>query len=373
VHDPYDFAVIGAGFFGVRLALLLARRDASVALIDREPRILARASWANQARIHNGYHYPRSLSTAAGSHRHYERFLREMAGCVDESFTHVYAVARDGSATSAAQLERFCRELGLPLTAAPRSARRLLDASRIEAAFAVREGAFNALALRTQLEARLAATPAVTLLAGHGARRIDLAGSTATVLTDAGPVRARAVFLVAYAGINELLRASGLQPLDLKAELAEICLVDVPPELRGFAFTVIDGPFFSLMPMPALGTSSLTHVRYTPQASWSLLDDPRPPYALARSLARPSRFLFMQRDAQRFLPAAASLARRGSLFELKAIPNRHEIDDGRPILVRCHAQAPLCVSVLGSKIDSVFELEEAVGDLLDGRVPAARG
>jgi hypothetical protein len=36
-------------------------------------------------------------------------------------------------------------------------------------------------------------------------------------------------------------------------------------------------------------------------------------------------------------------------------------------------QAPLCVSVLGSKIDSVFELEEAVGDLLDGRVPAARG
>ena len=303
MHDPYDFAVIGAGFFGVRLALLLARRDASVALIDREPRILARASWANQARIHNGYHYPRSLSTAAGSHRHYERFLREMAGCVDESFTHVYAVARDGSATSAAQLERFCRELGLPLTAAPRSARRLLDASRIEAAFAVREGAFNALALRTQLEARLAATPAITLLAGQAP-----SGSTSPAAPPpSSPMPARSapvrVFLVAYAGINELLRASGLQPLDLKAELAEICLVDVPPELRGFAFTVIDGPFFSLMPMPALGTSSLTHVRYTPQASWSLPG--RPPPALRAGPGRwpgRSRFLFMQRDAQRYLP-----------------------------------------------------------------------
>jgi glycine/D-amino acid oxidase-like deaminating enzyme len=108
--------VVGAGFFGVRLALLLARRGASVALVEREAGICARASWSNQARVHNGYHYPRSLSTANGAHRHYERFLREMAGCATEgSATHLYAIARDGSATSAAQFERFCRHLGLPL------------------------------------------------------------------------------------------------------------------------------------------------------------------------------------------------------------------------------------------------------------------
>ena len=88
------------------------------------------------------------------------------------------------------------------------------------------------------------------------------------------------------------------------------------------------------------------------------------PYDLLDHYTRDERFLFMQRDAQRFLPAIAGLRLKHSLFEVKAVPNRHELDDGRPIMVRRHSSDPLCVSVLGAKLDSVFELEAAILELI---------
>lgn len=357
----YDLAVVGGGFFGVRLALLLARRGLSVILLERSERILGRASWVNQARVHNGYHYPRSLSTADGAHRHYERFLSEMASCIDDGFEHLYAIARDGSFTTAAQFERFCKELDLPLLTPPAVARRLFDPDRIEAVFVVREAAFNARVLRTKLEQALEAERRVTLATGVDVERLDLSGERAVLTTSAGPVASAAVLVVAYAEIDALLIRSGIEPLDLKAELAELCLVDPPPELAGRGITVMDGPFFSCMPMPAEGCHSFTHVRYTPHASWDLRRDlGRRPYDLLNGFTCQERFLFMQRDAMRFMPAAAGLRPRGSLFEIKAIPNRHELDDGRPIMVRRHCERPLCASVLGAKLDSVFELEAAI-------------
>lgn len=361
----HDLAVVGGGFFGVRLALLMARRGRDVLLLEREAGILGRASWRNQARVHNGYHYPRSFSTANGSHRHYERFLAEMAGCVDAGFEHLYAVARAGSFTTAAQFERFCRELGLRLRPPTAAARDLFDPDRVEAVFLVREAAFDARAMRARLQAAVAAEPRLTLALGTEVTRVELGAEPAMLATSRGPVRATAVLIVAYAGINALLRASGIEPLDLKAEITELCLVDPPPELQGRGVTVMDGPFFSCMPMPAERCHSLTHVRYTPHASWDLRRDlPRPPYAVLEGYDGHGRFLHMQRDAARYLPALRGVRPRGSLFEVKAVPNRHELDDGRPIMVRRHSTAPLCASVLGAKLDSVFELEDAISGLM---------
>ncbi len=60
-----DVAVIGAGFFGCEIALQLRRLGVPrVLLLDREAAILRRASAVNQARVHNGYHYPRAVLTA---------------------------------------------------------------------------------------------------------------------------------------------------------------------------------------------------------------------------------------------------------------------------------------------------------------------
>src|SRR5262245_4941938 len=94
MHDEADVAVIGGGFYGCAIAAHLRRRLPRVVLFEKEADLLQRASLRNQARVHNGYHYPRSLLTALRSHVNFARFVRDYRDCIDDRFDKYYAVAR---------------------------------------------------------------------------------------------------------------------------------------------------------------------------------------------------------------------------------------------------------------------------------------
>src|SRR5579864_3419410 len=126
---------------------MLGELGKRVLLVEREAELLARASLLNQARVHHGYHYPRSILTSLRSQKNYARFVREYRACVDQRFAHYYAIAR-GSKVSAAQFVEFCRRIGAPIEPAPERIRKLFDKTRIEAVFAVEECAFDATKLR---------------------------------------------------------------------------------------------------------------------------------------------------------------------------------------------------------------------------------
>ena len=107
-----DALVVGGGFFGVSVAMYLRQRGLRVHLLEREGGPMLRASLRNQARVHAGYHYPRSDSTAAAA--------RDAAGLFEERFPeavrraqHYYAIA-PGSLTSPDEYLAFCDRLGLP-------------------------------------------------------------------------------------------------------------------------------------------------------------------------------------------------------------------------------------------------------------------
>ncbi len=140
---------------------------------------MRRASYVNQARIHNGYHYPRSLSTAERSHRNFERFLRDYESAIDLDMEKVYAIAF-GSRVNASQYERFCATVGIPCRSAPTRLSRLLDSNLIEATFLTREFAFNAQAMAEILAHRLAAS-GVELRLGTEARVDEVCGGYVTV------------------------------------------------------------------------------------------------------------------------------------------------------------------------------------------------
>ena len=81
--ERVDALVIGGGFYGCSIALAL-RRDFGlkrVMLVERESALMGRASYVNQARLHNGYHYPRSLTTAYRSRANLPRFTAEHPDC----------------------------------------------------------------------------------------------------------------------------------------------------------------------------------------------------------------------------------------------------------------------------------------------------
>src|SRR3954471_22217084 len=114
-----DAVVVGGGFYGARLAITLGELGKRVRIVESESELLARASLRNQARVHNGYHYPRSILTSLRSRMNYARFLDDYGECVDRSFPHYYAVARGMSKITAVQFAEFCRRIGAPLAKAP--------------------------------------------------------------------------------------------------------------------------------------------------------------------------------------------------------------------------------------------------------------
>jgi glycine/D-amino acid oxidase-like deaminating enzyme len=375
--DDLDALVIGGGFYGCRLALALAATGRRVLLVEREPALMARASLRNQARVHGGYHYPRSILTSRRSRHNYARFVAEYAECIDSSFAHYYAIARGMSKITGTQFAEFCRRIGAPLAPAPDAVVKLFDASRIDAVFAVQECAFDAVALRERMTRDLAnagvtvrcATEAVHLASG------GVPGAPATVrLRDALTEWVETADLVlncTYAGLNQVLAASAASIVPAKHELAEMALVEPPPELHGAAVTVMDGPFFSLMPYPSRGgLFTLSHVRYTPHYNWhdATGQMAAPPPAAAHDPV--TRFTHMMRDAERYLPAMRHTRYVESLFETKILMPRSEQDDSRPILFRRSIEHPALISVLGAKIDSVYDVEDALAAALAGAMTA---
>ena len=60
----YDRIIIGAGLYGLYSALFCLKRGENVMVLECDKQPFSRATYINQARVHGGYHYPRSISTA---------------------------------------------------------------------------------------------------------------------------------------------------------------------------------------------------------------------------------------------------------------------------------------------------------------------
>jgi glycine/D-amino acid oxidase-like deaminating enzyme len=374
IASHFDATIVGGGFYGARLALMLRATGRTVLLVERETQLLGRASLHNQARVHNGYHYPRSLLTSLRSRINYARFLEEYADCVDHSFPHYYAVGRGMSKITAAQFVEFCRRIEAPVETARAAVAGMFDTDRIEAVFLVQEGAFDAAKLRARVSRELLAvgvdvrveTEATRLETGPGGvgARLHLHGRDG-----ASAITTELVLNCTYSRLNRLLASSDAPIIPAKHELTEMALVDPPARLEGAAVTVMDGPFFSMMPYPSRGKFTLSHVRYTPHASWH--DVPGQPLTDAQPLLanRETRFMHMVRDAARYLPAMRDCRYVDSLWEVKTVLPRSEQDDSRPILLQRNAKLPMCLTVLGAKIDSVYDVEDALTAALSPGLP----
>ncbi len=350
--------VIGGGFFGCMIAMhLRARGVPRVTLCELEPRLLARASYSNQARVHSGCHYPRAFLTAYRSRANLQRFSKDFASALKRDFTCVYAIAARRSKVRATQFERFMQDIGVRYELAASGYRGLFDPRLVAAAYIVDEYAFDAARLRDIFGAQLARA-GVDVRLGTEALRVLPEGQTVRVevrnATRNETLESMLVINCTYARTNWTVRQSSSMS-KLKHEIAEIALMEVPRELEGVGITLMDGPFFSCMPFPAEQCHSLSHVRYTPHGSMSDTDGTLDPLLL---LAEPcaSRAASMLADAARFVPVLRQSRHRKSLFEVKTVLLHHEVDDGRPILLRRDFAHPAVLSVLGGKLDNVYDV-----------------
>jgi glycine/D-amino acid oxidase-like deaminating enzyme len=363
MRSERDAVVVGGGFFGCMTALELRRRYRHVVLLERGKELLERASYHNQARVHHGYHYPRSLRTALRSRINFPRFVERFAFCIERDFDKYYAVARQFSKVTARQFRGFFEHIQAPLSPAPEAVRRLFNSDLIEEVFRVTEYAFDAVRLREGLRRQLLDADidirlrtAASRVRGYVGGRLLLTVETPQGQTE---LLAREVFNCTYADLNQLLTESGLPLIPLQHELTEMALVRVPEPLARLGVTVMCGPFFSVMPFPPRGLHSLSHVRYTPHAAWRAEDIGSLSGGLKPSAqGMRSHFPWMLRDAARYLPMLNECNYVDSLWEIKTVLPRSERDDSRPILFQRHHGLANLHCVLGAKIDNVFDLLE---------------
>jgi glycine/D-amino acid oxidase-like deaminating enzyme len=362
VGTTADAVVIGGGFYGAAIAIYLAKSRGlkRVVLVEKEPKLLARASYTNQARVHNGYHYPRSFTTAFRSRINLPKFVRDWPEVVKRDFVKLYAIARRNSKVTAGQFVRFCHEIGAAIQPAAPVHRALFDSRLIENVYAVEEYAFDTTKLAEWALRELTECGVIVRFRTRVASisTVMNAGLKSVLKMEGGEeeaINSKYVFNCTYSGLNQIEGDFPGTQTAIKHEITEMALIKVPPVLENIGVTVMDGPFFSLMPFPARQLHTLSHVRYTPHLNWK---DERnfDPYKKLLNYDRATRVDRMIRDAGRYLPAIRDSKYADSLFEVKTILVKNEGDDGRPILFEKHFSLPGCYSVLGGKIDNIYDV-----------------
>ena len=180
-----------------------------------------------------------------------------------------------------------------------------------------------------------------------------------------------------YAGTNQILEMVGFEKFDVKYELCEIILCEVNDKLKDIGFTVMDGPFFSIMPFGKTNFHSLTSVTFTPHTTsyesvpTFFCQKRSGGYCTALHLgncndcpAKPATaFPYMASLAKKYLLDDYGFEYKCSLFSMKPILISSEIDDSRPTVIRKYSNNPTFVGVLSGKINTVYDLDE---ELIDG-------
>jgi len=367
-----DCIIIGAGIYGLYAALLLGRKGYHVILLEKEECAFQRGSYINQARLHMGYHYPRSISTARKSANYFERFYQDFPDCILDDFEQIYAISSKYSHTNARQFKKFCNALNIKCEEI--DPEKYFRSNLCEAAFITKEYTFDATLICKKMLTDLSELRNVEMIYETEVTDINAVNRIYEVSTKNGKVyQGQMVVNAAYASVNQILNMIGQPFFELKYELCEVILCNVSENLKHTGITVMDGPFFSVMPFGKTGLHSLTSVTFTPHVvshdalplfSCQGKSEGCSQYALqncSKCKRKPkSAWKYMTTLANKYINEDYVIDYKESLFTIKPILNKSEGDDSRPTVIVEDKRAPGFISVLSGKINTIYDLDEVL-------------
>lgn len=368
----YDKIVIGAGLYGLYAAWVSGRKGEKVLVLEKEEAAFQRATYINQARVHLGYHYPRSLSTALATAHYFERFVRDFPECIKTDFHQIYATSSRFSWTRADQFEKFANAAGIPCRRA--AAEDYFKEGMCDGAFLTGEATYDAMILKEDLLERALNTQNVTILYSSPVTAVEREAEVYRIRSNDRSFESPYVLNAAYAGVNEICRLAGFEPFRLKYELCEVILCSVNEAFQDVGITVMDGPFFSIMPFGKSGLHSLTSVTFTPHSTSYEVTAEFPCQKDGTAGCSPGNLQncsscsrkpatawpYMSKLARKYLKEEYQFDYVKSLYSMKPILLASDVDDSRPTCIRVHSEGPYFVSVLSGKITTVYDIEEVL-------------
>ena len=371
--ERFDRIIIGAGIYGLYSAYHCGKRKENILVLECDKAPFGRATYINQARVHQGYHYPRSLSTALKSAGYFERFVSDYGFCINKEFEKIYATSRQFSWTDGVQFMEFCKAAGIHCEQL--NPDRYFNSKMCDGAFLTREYTYDATILKEFFVEKIGELSNIKMIFNADIKAIAQENDVYVVRTSDGKEYSTDFLLNAtYAGTNQILDMMGFEKFKIKYELCEIILCEVNEKLKQYGFTVMDGPFFSIMPFGKTDLHSLTSVTFTPHST-SYDDVPTFP-CQGRSEGHCSKFRlgncndcpgkpatafpYMSNLAKKYLKDEYAFSYHSSLFSMKPILMTSEIDDSRPTVIRIYNTKPAFVGVLSGKINTVYDLDEVL-------------
>lgn len=351
-------AVIGAGFYGLSAAISALESEWDVVVFESRSSAMSAASEFNQARVHGGYHYPRSLITAMRSRKLYRKFLADYSSAVIENPLATYLIDKN-SKVSSNQFRRISEVIGAPLLPLQPQVKQLINWNTVEAGFTVEESVFDSSKLRALLIEKINNrggeifynTKIIGIHEGRDLVSLEFENEHQHSVFDA-------VAVCTY-GFSRGFPGETSFDSDIEAEVCEMVIVDLPEELKQLSITVMDGPFWSITPFPMKNGHILSSVRHTPHQRF------REPEAansyLTNQRALKSRGGLMLLDSSKHVPIMRDLTVRSSLWGIKVIPTKRNHSDSRPIMVK---KSGRIISILGSKLDNVYDAQNEVINFL---------
>lgn len=372
--NTYDKVILGAGIYGLYAAHVCALKGEKVLVIEKDPEVCMRATYINQARVHMGYHYPRSISTALKSSHYFERFCNDFGFCIKTDFQQIYATSSKLSWTNAKAFSKFCKDASIPCTQIDEN--KYFRPGLCDGAFLTKEYTYDAQILKKYFLRELEASGNAEIRYMQNVTKIDEVNHRWRIYTDDQVVETKFLLNATYAGINEIQLMMGFEPFNIKYELCEIILCSVSDNLKNIGLTVMDGPFFSLMPFGKTGLHSLTSVTFTPhvtsfditatfecQKKSGGLCNPSNLYNCNSCPAKPiSAWPYMSQLAQKYVSPDLKFKYEYSLFSMKPILKASEVDDSRPTMVKVEQINPTFVSVFSGKINTIYDLDEVLNN-----------
>lgn len=351
--------MIGAGLFGCTIAAQLKSKH-EVHLFEQKDSILRGASFANQYRLHRGYHYPRSSGTMIACRTAAAKFAKRFPGAImPNGGKHVYAIARGGSRTDPGAYLTALEAAGLTYEILPYGA--VLDQDSVELAIEAVEDWVDISALR-------------------GALWRDLRGVKLHLGTCWG-YETRDEFdrivIATYANTETAVHLLGGKPLAFQYEVVEKPILEMPDGWARLGVVVMDGPFCSVDPFGSTDYHVMGHVERAiihrsvghepeiPEAWRTLVNS-----GVIRTRDLPmgvvSRAGSMVVDGARWLPGLMDAKHIGSMFTVRAVlPHVNDTDERPTIVDEVDEQV---IRVFSGKLAGCIQAAEEVEAIVDGLV-----
>ena len=361
----YDYVIIGGGIYGLYLSNKLSKNK-KVLLLEMDNSLFGRASYVNQARLHNGYHYPRSIETASIAADYYDKFIYDFSDSINNEFDHIYAISKRGSKVDSEYFENFCEEVNIPFE---KKYDDLFIEGSIENAYSVKEYSFDYDIVKNKL---LSDNESTIKLKTHITGVETKGEKYELTLNDGSKVKCDGVFNTTYASTNQIIKLFDTEPFDAKYQICEMVLCDNPTKLNGLGVTVMDGLFFSLMPFGRQGGYSLSSVQYTPHHT---IYDTMPKLPCQKNNVscnelqlnncnlcpnKPQSNLNEMNGVVNKFISGINIKNEKSIFAIKILNPNADKDDNRLVYRKYEENEPFLVSIFSGKISSIYELDDLI-------------